>query len=147
MIPSTQTTAPIGPASGPFAPEWCDARGAKAIFGLSRSFLYQLIADGKIKSACIRRKGSLRGRRIFSCESIRALLNANTDSVGDKRNQEPGCLHNAQISQNPNSVTNPGVSKRPAQGLSEVESQIQAIRAENERMSKQLAAIKQQQRH
>ena len=89
MTPSTQTTAPIGPASGPFAPEWCDARGAKAIFGLSRSFLYQLIANGKIKSACIRRKGSLRGRRIFSCESIRALLNANTDTVGDKRNQEP----------------------------------------------------------
>jgi Helix-turn-helix domain len=67
----------LATASGILLPEWCDARGAKVIFGFSRSHLYQLVADGKIKSACIRRKGSLRGRRLFNCESIRAFLNAN----------------------------------------------------------------------
>ena len=64
-------------ASGTFVPEWADAQGTKVIFGFSRSHLYQLVKEGKIKSACIRRRGALRGRRLFNCESIRAFLNAN----------------------------------------------------------------------
>jgi Helix-turn-helix domain len=67
----------IQTASGTFVPEWADARGTKMIFGFSRSHLYQLVKEGKIKSACIRRRGALKGRRLFSCESIRAFLNAN----------------------------------------------------------------------
>ncbi len=67
-------------AGGELVPEWTDHKGAKVLFSLSRSHLYALAAEGKIRSACIRRRGALKGRRIFSCDSIRALLNASTDT-------------------------------------------------------------------
>jgi hypothetical protein len=64
-------------------PEWCDAKGARVLFSLSRSHLYQLTTDGKVKSSVLRKRGTLRGRRLFSCQSIRALLEANIkDSEG-----------------------------------------------------------------
>lgn len=66
----------IQAAGGALTPEWTDHRGAKVLFGFSRSYLYQLVKEGKIRSACIRRRGALRGRRLFNCESIRAFLDA-----------------------------------------------------------------------
>jgi hypothetical protein len=54
--------------------KWLRIPEAIRYSGLSRSFLYQLIADGRIKSACIRKKGSVRGVRILSAESIDAFM-------------------------------------------------------------------------
>ncbi len=58
------------------APEFVDAKGARQLFGLSRSHLYNLTARGLIRSCCLRRPGAIRGRRLFACDSIRAYLEA-----------------------------------------------------------------------
>jgi hypothetical protein len=57
--------------------EWCDTKAARRLFCLSKPHLYQLLAEGKIRAACIRRKGALRGRRLWLVESIRAFIEAN----------------------------------------------------------------------
>jgi hypothetical protein len=67
----------IGAASVTAQPEFADHKGVKALFGLSRAHAYALVAEGKIRSVCIRRPGAARGRRLFDCASIRAFLNAN----------------------------------------------------------------------
>ncbi len=61
-------------------PEYADAKGARRIFDLSRSHLYELNSSGKIRSVSIRRPGALRGRRLFDCESIRTFLNSCADN-------------------------------------------------------------------
>lgn len=57
--------------------EWCDTKTARRLFCLSKPHLYQLLADGNIRAACIRRKGAIRGRRLWLVESIRSLIEAN----------------------------------------------------------------------
>jgi hypothetical protein len=57
-----------------YYPEYCDGGQIKALFGFSRATAYNLLADGKIKSVTFREKGKLRGKRLFSCESIRQFL-------------------------------------------------------------------------
>jgi hypothetical protein len=74
MTPPMHTTSPIGATKVAAVPEWCDAHGARPLFGFSRSHLYSLIAEGKIRSACIRRRGAIRGRRLVNCKSIRDFL-------------------------------------------------------------------------
>lgn len=60
--------------SGWILPEFADHKTAKALFGLSRAYLYELVKQGKIRSVSLRKKGAIRGRRLFDCNSIRALL-------------------------------------------------------------------------
>ena len=56
-------------------PEFCDSKQLKPLFGLSRSHAYLLASEGKIRSVCLRREGTVRGRRLFDCESIRRYFN------------------------------------------------------------------------
>ncbi len=44
---------------------------------LTRSTLYSLAADGRIRTACIRQPGKARGIRLFYVPSILALIEAN----------------------------------------------------------------------
>jgi predicted DNA-binding transcriptional regulator AlpA len=70
-IVSTEVTAlPI---------RWLRIPDAIRYSGLSRSLLYQLIADGSLRSICIRRRGSLRGARVLSAESIDEFLERHVD--------------------------------------------------------------------
>jgi hypothetical protein len=55
-------------------PEFADHRTARALFGLSRSYLYKLAEERKIRSVSIRKPGAIRGRRLFNCASIRAFI-------------------------------------------------------------------------
>ena len=55
-------------------PEFLDAAGVKARFSIRRSLLYELHNGGHIKSVSLRRRGQSRGKRLFSVDSIRALL-------------------------------------------------------------------------
>ena len=55
-------------------PEFTDAKGLRALFGLSRAHAYLLAGEGKIRSVCIRRPGAVRGKRLFCCQSIRDFL-------------------------------------------------------------------------
>lgn len=57
-------------------PEFCDSKAAHGLTGLSRAHLYALFAEGKIKSACIRKPGAVRGKRLWHLGSISAFLNS-----------------------------------------------------------------------
>jgi hypothetical protein len=61
--------------------KWLRVPGAVRYSGFSRSLLYQLIAEGKIRSVCIRKRGSLRGVRIISAESIDTFLENSTEEA------------------------------------------------------------------
>ncbi len=62
-------------------PEFADHRTARALFGLSRSYLYNLANERKIRSVSIRKPGALKGRRLFDCASIRDFIQASSQSV------------------------------------------------------------------
>ena len=55
-------------------PEFVDCRGLEAGWGIKRSLAYQLLADGKIKGVSLRRRNQIRGKRLFSVDSIRQFL-------------------------------------------------------------------------
>jgi hypothetical protein len=57
-------------------PEFADHRTAKRLFGMSRSYLYKLVEERKIRSVSLRKKGALKGRRLFDCASIRQFINS-----------------------------------------------------------------------
>lgn len=62
--------------------EWLRMDKAAKLSGLSRSLLYELIADGSIKSACIRRRNAQRGTRLISSDSLMAFI----ESCVEERN-------------------------------------------------------------
>lgn len=57
-----------------FQPEWIDAKLAKKIFSIGRTTLYELAAAGRIKTSSLRQRGKLRGKRLFSYDSIKAHI-------------------------------------------------------------------------
>lgn len=69
-----ETIQPATPASVHAAPEFADFKGARALFGFSRASLYRLAGEGKIKSVSVRNRGTLRGKRLFDCDSIRGFI-------------------------------------------------------------------------
>ena len=46
------------------------------LFGIKRGTLYNLVAEGKVKSVSMRRKGNAYGCRLFHLESIRVYLHS-----------------------------------------------------------------------
>jgi len=54
--------------------EWCDVRTLTRIFGLGKSTAYRLSDEGKIVSSSLRERGKLRGKRLFSCDSVAAYI-------------------------------------------------------------------------
>jgi hypothetical protein len=67
------TTAPVA-ASPINRPEWCDSPGAKELFGLKRSMLYELLTRGAIDGCSLRKRGAVKGKRLWNCDSIRHYL-------------------------------------------------------------------------
>jgi hypothetical protein len=74
------TTAPVQ-ASPAFEAEFCDSPGAFARFGLRRSLLYELHSLGLIKGVSLRRRGTARGKRLWSIDSIRSYLHEQMEAV------------------------------------------------------------------
>jgi hypothetical protein len=68
-----KTTAPVQ-ASPAYDAEFCDNGGAFLRFGLRRSLLYELHKLGLIKGVSLRRRGTARGKRLWSIDSIRQYL-------------------------------------------------------------------------
>ncbi len=69
----------IQPAEVISKPEFGDHRTCRALFNISRSSLYELVEEGRIRSISVRKRGNTRGRRLFDLESIRAYLNSLAD--------------------------------------------------------------------
>jgi hypothetical protein len=55
-------------------PEFVDCPGLQARFGIKRSLAYALLADGAIRGVSLRRRGQVRGKRLFDVASVRAFL-------------------------------------------------------------------------
>jgi hypothetical protein len=72
---NTLTISPVQAAQALEA-EFLDARGVESRFGLKRSLLYALLADGSIRGVSLRRRGQLRGKRLFDVASVRAFLHS-----------------------------------------------------------------------
>jgi len=62
------------PRINPAQPEYGDVRDAQRQFGLKESFLYGLIKEGVIESVLIKGRGTTRGKRLISFDSIRRML-------------------------------------------------------------------------
>ena len=58
---------------------WLRVGEAVRTRGVSRSLLYLMIRDGKIKSSALRKKGNTRGIRLISPESLDAYIEAHVE--------------------------------------------------------------------
>jgi len=76
-----QTIAPVtvAHANGAQDPEFLDAAGLQARFGIKRSLAYVLLGDGAIKGVSLRRHGHARGKRLFDVASVRGYLASQMD--------------------------------------------------------------------
>jgi hypothetical protein len=66
----------IGGATRPpqhIDPEFVDCKGLEVGWGIKRSLAYQLLNDGKIRGVSLRKRGAVRGKRLFSVNSVRAF--------------------------------------------------------------------------
>lgn len=63
-------------------PEFVTSAQAHHRYGICKSHLYALKEQGEIKSVCLRKRGAARGKRLWSCDSIRAFLHANMEGAG-----------------------------------------------------------------
>jgi len=66
----------------PLGPQWIGipSVGHCPITGLSRPHIYNLIAAGLIRSACLRQPGAIRGRRLVYLPSVLAYLDQCADA-------------------------------------------------------------------
>jgi hypothetical protein len=61
-------------------PKYLQVASATSYSGLSRAKLYELMAEGQIRSISVRQKGRIRGRRLISVESLDAFLKSFEDA-------------------------------------------------------------------
>ncbi len=92
MLP-TFTDKPPGVAWVSAPAEFGDFKRVNQIYGFSRSHLYVLLAQGKIRSACIRREGASRGRRLYHLGSIREFLSKNMEASESPETKHAPGLH------------------------------------------------------
>jgi len=67
------STAPVKASPAQDA-EFLDAVGLHANFGIKRSLAYVLLAEGLIRGVSLRRRGQVRGKRLFEVASVREYL-------------------------------------------------------------------------
>lgn len=68
------TIAAIAAAECAAKPEFCTIAGARPLFGLSRSYLYELEAAGFIRMRRLRKPGHTLGKVLIDCQSVRDFL-------------------------------------------------------------------------
>ena len=55
-------------------PEWGDIKAMHARFGIGKTTAYRLADEGKIRTSSLRERGKLRGKRLFSFDSVAAYI-------------------------------------------------------------------------
>ena len=48
-------------------------------FGVGKTFLYQILAEGKVRTTLLKRQGKMRGKRMISLSDLRALLESKAE--------------------------------------------------------------------
>lgn len=59
---------------GELKPEWIRPKDVPKYFGLGRSTTYALLAEGKVKSVSMRKRGQRHATRLISYDSLRNYL-------------------------------------------------------------------------
>lgn len=79
----SHSTDPVSasPQSAKYDPEFLDAKGIEAIFGLKRSLCYELFKTSKIQAVSLRGRGRTRGKRLFVVDSVREYLTSQIEEV------------------------------------------------------------------
>jgi hypothetical protein len=72
----THSNTEPGPVSSYYLPEFANSATAQRLTGLCRSHLYALQNEGKIRSACLRKPGAIRGKRLWHMGSLISFLNS-----------------------------------------------------------------------
>ena len=70
----TITAPPAAPAAIDTRPEFCRPGQMPALFGLSRTACYNLLANGAITGVNLRAPGKATGTRLINCQSVRDFL-------------------------------------------------------------------------
>ena len=68
-VDASFTTAPVQPGV-----EWLRPADVRPRYGIGKSLLYELIAQGDVKSVCLRRQGKATGMRLVSAASLNAYI-------------------------------------------------------------------------
>jgi len=72
---TTDTITVANTASTNTLPEFGRWRDVERHFGIKRGTLYNLMAEGKVKSVVLRRKGNVHGCRLIHLASVSEYLN------------------------------------------------------------------------
>jgi hypothetical protein len=73
---TTETITVAKTANTPALPEFGRWQDVQRLFGIKRGTLYNLVAEGQIKSVSLRRRGNVHGCRLFYLASISEYLNS-----------------------------------------------------------------------
>jgi hypothetical protein len=58
----------------PMRPEWIRVDDTIRIFGISRSKIYELLRERKVKTFCLRQRNKLKGIRLINYDSINQFM-------------------------------------------------------------------------
>jgi len=72
------TITPVAASPANDDAEFVDCPGLQARFGIKRSLAYALLSVGAIKGVSLRRRGRIRGKRLFDVASVRDFLRTQT---------------------------------------------------------------------
>jgi hypothetical protein len=67
---------------GELKPEWIRPKDVPKFFGIGRTRIYELIAENKIKSVSMRKRGQRHGTRLISYDSVAAYLESLVEGGG-----------------------------------------------------------------
>jgi excisionase family DNA binding protein len=70
VFQTTMTEVKQKTAQSHLKPEWLRIPQVSLVFGIGRSKIYELIAEGKIKSVSLRKRGQTSGTRLISYDSL-----------------------------------------------------------------------------
>lgn len=72
-LAANTTSAPVEPGVVGSC-EFCRPADVRQLFGIGRSYCYQLIQAGAIRSTCLRQRGKRTGVRLIDVASVREYL-------------------------------------------------------------------------
>lgn len=75
IMPLTTEKIAIG-ETNQLLPEFGRVNDVQRLYGIKRGILYRWIADGKMKSVCIREPGNVQGVRLIHLASVRDYINS-----------------------------------------------------------------------
>lgn len=61
-------------------PEWARPSDITRMFGIKRTTLWNLLKEGRIRSASLRQRHQIRGTRVVNIQSVRDYLEAQSQS-------------------------------------------------------------------